>query len=43
VNAFVIDASSAIKWVVEEDGTDQALTISQRARLIAPQLLLAEW
>jgi predicted nucleic acid-binding protein len=42
VNALVIDASIAIKWVVEEDGTQQALTLRQRARLIAPELLVAE-
>jgi predicted nucleic acid-binding protein len=42
VNALVIDASIAIKWVVEEDGTHQALALRQRARLIAPELLVAE-
>jgi len=25
VNTFVIDASIAVKWVVEEDGTAEAL------------------
>jgi predicted nucleic acid-binding protein len=42
VTAFVVDASIAVKWVVEEDGTPQALALRQRARLIAPELLVAE-
>ncbi|MGD9538164.1 MAG: type II toxin-antitoxin system VapC family toxin [Alphaproteobacteria bacterium] len=42
MNALVIDASIAIKWVVEEDGTAEALTLRERARLIAPDLLVAE-
>jgi predicted nucleic acid-binding protein len=42
VNRFVIDASVAVKWVVEEDGTFEALTLRRRARLIAPELLVAE-
>jgi predicted nucleic acid-binding protein len=27
VNALVIDASIAVKWVVEEDGTAEALSL----------------
>ena len=42
MTAFVVDASIAVKWVVEEDGTPQALALRQRARLIAPELLVAE-
>jgi len=42
VNTFVIGASIAVKWVVEEDGTAQALALCQRSKLIAPQLLVAE-
>jgi predicted nucleic acid-binding protein len=42
VTAFVIDASIAVKWVVEENGTPQALTLRRRAKLIAPELLVAE-
>jgi predicted nucleic acid-binding protein len=42
VNTFVIDASIAVKWVVEEDGTSEALQLRRRARLIAPELLVAE-
>jgi predicted nucleic acid-binding protein len=41
VNTFVIDASIAIKWVVEEDGTAEALAL-RRSRLIAPQVLVVE-
>jgi predicted nucleic acid-binding protein len=36
VNTLVIDASIAIKWVVEEDGTPEALVLRQKAKLIAP-------
>ena len=39
---FVIDASIAVKWVVEENGTSEALALRRRARLIAPELLAAE-
>ena len=39
---FVIDASIAVKWVVEEDGTREALMLRQKAKLIAPELLIAE-
>jgi predicted nucleic acid-binding protein len=42
VNRFVIDASIAVKWVVDEDGTPEALALRQRAKLIAPELLVAE-
>lgn len=42
MNRFVIDASIAVKWVVEEDGTPQALALLKRAKLIAPDLLVAE-
>jgi hypothetical protein len=35
VTTFVIDASIAVKWVVEEDGTPLALALRQRA--IAPR------
>ena len=38
----MIDASIAVKWVVEEDGTAEALALRQRGKLIAPQLLVAE-
>ena len=42
MNTLVIDASIAIKWVVEEPGTAAALSLLEKARLIAPELLLAE-
>lgn len=39
---FVIDASVAIKWVVTEDGTDQAVSLLSSGALSAPDLLVAE-
>lgn len=42
MNSFVIDASIAVKWVVEEEGTQEALILRQRAKLLAPELLVAE-
>lgn len=42
MNTFVVDASVAVKWVVEEDGTAEALTLRRRAKLIAPAPLTAE-
>ena len=42
MNTLVIDASIAVKWVVEEHGTPEALTLRQKAKLIAPELLVAE-
>lgn len=42
MNTVVIGASIAIKWVIEEDGTAQALALRQRARVMAPELLVAE-
>jgi len=41
VNTFVIDASIALKWVVEEDGTVEALALRRAARIIAPELIIA--
>jgi predicted nucleic acid-binding protein len=41
VTAYVIDASIAIKWVVEEEGTHQALALLPHD-LLAPDLLIAE-
>jgi predicted nucleic acid-binding protein len=42
VKTFVIDASIAVKWVVEEEGTAEALRLLGQSRLIAPELLVAE-
>ncbi len=36
MKTFVIDASIAVKWVVDEDGTPQALALREKAKLIAP-------
>lgn len=38
---FVIDASIAVKWVVDEDGTREALSVRKHA-LVAPELLIPE-
>lgn len=42
MTTFVIDASIAVKWVVEEGNSVEALALRRRAKLIAPELLLAE-
>ena len=42
MNTLVVDASIAVKWVVEEDSTAEALALRQKAKLIAPELLVAE-
>jgi predicted nucleic acid-binding protein len=42
VSTLVVDASIAVKWVVEEDATPQALILRRQAKLIAPDLLMAE-
>jgi predicted nucleic acid-binding protein len=42
VSTLVADASIAVKWVVEEAGTPQALILRRQAKLIAPDLLMAE-
>lgn len=42
MSTLVIDASIAIKWVVEEPGTAEALSLLGKAQLIAPELLAAE-
>lgn len=39
---YVVDASVAIKWVVEEAGTPQALRLATNHPLVAPDLILAE-
>jgi len=43
LKSVVIDASVAIKWVIEEDGTRDALAVLKGAALKAPDLLLAEF
>jgi len=42
VTPLVIDASIAVKWVIEENGTSEALALLHSARLIAPDLLVPE-
>jgi predicted nucleic acid-binding protein len=42
VKTVVVDASIAVKWVVEEHGTPEALVLRQKARPIAPELVVAE-
>ncbi len=42
MSTLVIDASIAIKWLIDEEGTAQALMLRRRAKLIAPELLVAE-
>jgi predicted nucleic acid-binding protein len=42
VSTFVIDASIAIKWLIEEEGTAESLALRRAAKLIAPDLLIAE-
>ena len=39
---FVIDASVAIKWIVEEDDSDAAVAVLHNCPLTAPDLLVAE-
>jgi predicted nucleic acid-binding protein len=41
IQAAIVDASVAVKWVVNERGSEQARLLS-RARLEAPDLLLIE-
>jgi predicted nucleic acid-binding protein len=41
VTRLVIDASVAIKWLVDEPGTDEALQLRQH-ELLAPDLLMIE-
>ena len=42
MRSFVADASVAIKWVVEERGTHEALALLRAGKIIAPDLLMAE-
>jgi predicted nucleic acid-binding protein len=39
---LVIDPSIAVKWVVEEPGTADAVLLLRKTKLIAPELLVAE-
>ena len=40
---LVVDASVALKWLAQEDGTDRALALLERGEpIVAPDLILAE-
>ena len=41
MSRIVIDASVAVKWVVEEDGTTEALTLLDGGSLSAPDLFIS--
>jgi predicted nucleic acid-binding protein len=42
METLIVDASVAIKWVVEEQGSAAAVALRSRARLAAPELLVPE-
>lgn len=42
METLIIDASVAIKWLVQEDGTEAAVDLRSRFRSAAPDLLVAE-
>ena len=42
MSRFVIDASVAVKWVVEESGSAEALEVLECCPLSSPDLLIAE-
>jgi predicted nucleic acid-binding protein len=42
METLIIDASIAVKWVVEEEGTKEALGLRGRYKFVAPDLLAAE-
>lgn len=42
MSTLVIDANIAIKWVIGERGSEAALSLRRKGRLIAPDLLIAE-
>ncbi|KKX25702.1 type II toxin-antitoxin system VapC family toxin [Rhizobium sp. LC145] len=42
METLVLDASIAIKWVVEEEGTDDAVSLRSRFRFVAPELIIPE-
>ena len=39
---LVVDASVALKWILEEDGSERARALAARDDLLAPDLILAE-
>ena len=42
MRTLVVDASVAVKWVIPEAGAADALSLRRQAKLISPDLLLAE-
>lgn len=40
--SLVVDASVAIKWLIDEDGSGRAEAVLARGPLIAPELIFAE-
>lgn len=42
METLIVDASIAIKWVVEEEGTQAAVDLRSRFRFASPQLLIPE-
>lgn len=42
MTAFIVDSSVALKWVVPERGSVEALMLRQKGKLSAPELLMAE-
>ena len=42
MSRLIVDASVAVKWVVEESGTEEALSLLERRALSAPDLLMSE-
>ncbi|MEZ5787429.1 MAG: type II toxin-antitoxin system VapC family toxin [Xanthobacteraceae bacterium] len=42
MSVLVIDSSIAMKWVVPEPGTAEAILVQRRFTLVAPDLLMAE-
>jgi predicted nucleic acid-binding protein len=42
VNAVVLDASVAVKWVVDEQGSEAAVALRGRHSFMAPELILVE-
>lgn len=42
METLIVDASIAIKWVVEEEGTETAVDLRSRFRFASPELLIPE-
>ena len=42
IETLIVDASIAVKWVIQEDGSDAAVGLRSHFRFAAPDLLIAE-